>query len=124
MKTYNGLICPKQIKTEFIISAFENDIDSDKLEEYTNIMKTEMLSHSFPPILGFPTIIDENDIGEFFLNGEEVTEEHIGKLCWKVTDGHHRSLSAIAARLPYLETDLDYNTLTNETDLANFNAAN
>lgn len=120
MKTYNGINVPRTIKTERIISAFANDIVQEKLERYTAIMKEQMLSHEFPPIEGFPTIIDDNEIGGQFLNGEEITEEHRGWLCWKVTDGHHRSLSAIAARVPYLETELDYATITNETDLENF----
>lgn len=123
MKTYNGIIVPKQIKPTLIISAFENDMDSGKVEHYTNILKEEMLSHSFPPIMGFPTIIDESDIGIFFLTGEEIEERHIGLLAWKVTDGHHRSESAIAAKLPYLETELDFSTITSEVDIKNFRDA-
>lgn len=123
MKTYNGIIVPKQIKTNRIISAFQNAMDFEKIDNYTNIMRYEMLSHSFPPITGFPTIIDEDDIGQEFLTGEEITEKHIGVLAWKVTDGHHRSVSAIEARIPYLETELDYSTLTSEVDMQNFREA-
>lgn len=123
MKTYNGIIVPKKIKPTLIISAFANDMDSGKVEHYTNVMRVEMLSHSFPPIEGFPTIIDESDVGDFFLTGEEIEECHIGILAWKVTDGHHRAKSAICAKLPYIETELDYSTITNEVDMKNFKDA-
>ena len=120
MKTYNGINVPNQIKPSMIISAFENEMDFEKVEEYTQIMKVEMLSHSFPPIMGFPTIIDEDDVGQYFLNGEEIEERHIGKLAWKVTDGHHRATSSINANLPYIEVELDYGTITSKIDLENF----
>lgn len=120
MKTYNDIIIPLSIKTDRILSAFSNMIDNNKIEEYTIVMCREMLSHDFPPIKGYPSIINEDDIGKCFLNNEEVEEHHIGCLVWYVTDGHHRTLSAINANLPYLETELDYSCITNENDLKQF----
>lgn len=121
--TYNGLNVPTTIKTNRIISAFQNEMDYDKLGEYAEIMAVQMLSHEFPPIQGYPVIIDDNEIGDCFLTGEEITEDHAGQLAWMVTDGHHRTLAAIQANLPYLGTELDYSTITNETDFKNYRAA-
>ena len=121
MATYNNLQVPTQIHPHRIISAFANEIETSKVEAYAFDMSIKMLSHEFPPIKGYPVLIDDNDIGEQFLTGEEITTKDIGKLCWKVTDGHHRSLAAIESNLPYLETMLDYSTITNETDFKNFN---
>lgn len=112
-KVYNGLNVPSKISPELIISAFANPIDDSKVEYYTHIMSEKMLSHDFPPISGYPTIIDENDVGDYFLTGEEITDNHIGQQVWVVTDGHHRTLAAIAANLPFIETELDYSTVTN-----------
>jgi hypothetical protein len=117
---YNGMPVPKTVKPNMIISAFSNPVDYDKVEIYAEIMKAEMLSHEFPPIMGYPAIIDENDIGNYFLDGEEITEEHIGKNVWMVTDGHHRSLASIKANLPYIEVELDYSTITDPEDLKQF----
>ena len=115
-KTYNGILIPKTIKPTRIISAFQNEMDWKKVNEYTDIMTAEMLSHDFPDIQGFPYIIQEEDVGGMFLT-EEIEEEHIGQMAWKVTDGHHRSFAAIAANLPYIGVELDYSTITNEKDL-------
>lgn len=122
MKTYNDITIPPIIRVDRIISAFENIIDQDKLDLYTETMKAEMLSHDFPPILGFPTIITDDDTNDFFISGEKITEEHIGQLAWKVTDGHHRSLAAIKAGLPHLEVNLDYSCITSEEDLKQHNS--
>jgi len=119
-QTYNGLFVPSQIKTDRIISAFCNEIDVQKIESYTEIMREQMLSHPFPPISGFPSIIDESNFGDCFLTGEEITGEHVGQIAWFVTDGHHRAMSAVNASLPFVETALDYSTITNETDFKNF----
>jgi len=113
---YNGINVPKTVKPSLIISAFENPIDENKVEEYTNIMRNEMLSHSFPAITGFPTVIDDSDVGNYFMSGEEITEEHIGKQVWKVWDGHHRVISAIAANLPYIEVELEYAAITDKDE--------
>ncbi len=88
MITYNNINVPHSIKTNRIISAFQNEMDFDKVEKYTAIMKELMLSHDFPPIMGYPRIIDEDDIGENYLNGEPVEFYHVGQLVWMVTDGH------------------------------------
>lgn len=118
--TYNGIKLPQTIRTSRIISAFANEIEPEKVSKYADIMKTEMLSHSFPPIMGYPSIISEDDDGKEFLNGMEIDESHIGTLVWFVTDGHHRSLAAIEAGIPYLEVELDYSTITCEKDLLQF----
>lgn len=122
MQTYNGQIVPKTTNVNCIISAFANDMDQEKVQQYTEIMKAEMLSHNFPPIQGYPIIIEEDDLEGWFIDGSNIPETMLGKQVWKVTDGHHRSLAAIAAKLPYLHVELDYSTITNETDLKNFNA--
>lgn len=116
-KYYNDITIPPLIRTDRIISAFENCIERDKLEKYTELMQQEMLSHDFPPIQGYPMIIDETDFGDYFLTGEEIDESHLGLLCWKVTDGHHRSLAAIAAELPHLAVTLDYSCITQKEQL-------
>lgn len=116
-RTYNGLRVPESIRTSRIISAFANHIDQEKVDKYTDIMREMMLSHDFPPIKGYPIIISEEDLGDYFLVGEEITKEHIGQMAWKVTDGHHRTLAAIEAHVPVMETELDYSTITNEKDL-------
>jgi len=120
MKTYNGINVPSQIKPNLIISVFSNDTSMDKVEQYTEVMKAEMLGHNFPPIMGYPVIIDEDDLEGWFIDGSNIPETMLGKLAWKVTDGHHRSLAAINAQLPYITVMLDYSTITNETDLVNF----
>lgn len=117
---YNGMNVPATIKTGLIISAFENAIEPDKLQLYTDIMSVEMLGHSFPPIQGYPHEIDDSDIGGYFLNGNPIEWADLGKIAWKVTDGHHRSLAAIEANLPYIETALDYSCITEESELKQF----
>jgi hypothetical protein len=121
MKTYNDITIPPIIRTDRIISAFENEIDWNKVDDYTNIMQEKGLSHDFPPIYGYPHLIDEDDIGKMFLEGSSVEEEHLGHLVWMVTDGHHRSLAAIAAEIPHLEVELDYSCITSEQDLNSYN---
>ena len=118
---YNGITIPETIKTNRIISAFINEIDPNKLEDYSETMKGEMLSHRFPPITGYPSKITEDEIGNYFLTGEEINEDHIGLIAWYVTDGHHRALSAINAKLPYLETKIDYSCLVSEEQIKEYN---
>jgi hypothetical protein len=121
---YNNINVPIIIRCDRIISAFENEIDNDKIEDFMLTLSSEMLSHDFPPILGYPVIIAEEEIGKFFL-GEyysEVTEEHIGQLAWMVTDGHHRSIAAANIKLPHLPVMLDRSCITNEADLKQFDS--
>jgi hypothetical protein len=120
MSTYNGLIVPDRVDPNLIISAFSNVIEGDKVYKYTRLMESYMLSHNFPPIQGYPIIINEQDIGEYFLNDEEIVESDIGKKAWRVTDGHHRSLAAISALLPYIYVELDYGCITSALDKNNF----
>ena len=106
-----------------IISAFENCMDYEKIETYTEIMKQEMMSHDFPPILGLLHTIDENDIEDdtCFLSGEQIEYKHIGQRAWKVTDGHHRSIAAINACLPSIECQYDYSALVSAKEKELYN---
>lgn len=117
---YNDINVPPLIRTDRIISAFQNSIEKHKVETYTEVMQIEMLSHDFPPIEGYPVIIGDEDIGDYFMTDEQINETHLGLLCWKVTDGHHRTLSAINANLPHLEVKLDYSCITNQEELNQF----
>lgn len=110
---YNGVPVGYSINPNMVISAFANEMDLDKVEKYTEIMKEQMLSHDFPPIMGYPIIISEDDLGKNFINGEEITEDFIGQRAWVVTDGHHRVFAALEVGLPMLEVQLDYSTVTN-----------
>jgi len=112
-KVYNDISVPEKINPTLVMSAFANPIDDEKVENYTQIMQQEMLGHDFPPIMGFPRVISEEDVGEYFLTGEEIEDTHIGQKVWVVTDGHHRTLAAINAGLPYINTELDFSTVTN-----------
>lgn len=116
-KQYNGITIPEFIRTNLIISAFANEIDYEKVDEFTKIMKVEMLSHSFPPIEGYPMIIDEDDLEGWYIDGSNISEEDLGKVAWKVTNGHHRSIAAINAKIPYFPVELDYSCITNQNDL-------
>lgn len=118
---YNEINVPPLIRTDRIISAFANPVENHKVEAYTEAFKIQMLSHDFPAISGYPVIIDDDDIGDYFMTGEEVEEQHLGLLCWKVTDGHHRTLAAINADLPHLEVELDYSCITSQEELKQFN---
>ena len=104
-----GVIAPKHI-----ISAFANPIDQEKVEDYENQFKHLGLSHKFPPIKGYPDVITEEDFGDYFINGIEITENDLGTYVWKVTDGHHRSHAALNAGLPYIHTELDTTALADE----------
>jgi hypothetical protein len=95
-----------KIDPNLVISAFSNPIDSNKIEEYSSQMLA--LDHNFPPILGYPTIINDDDLGKSFINGIQISEKYFGKYAWIVTDGHHRTITALNNELPYLETKLDY----------------
>jgi len=100
-----GLISPK-----YVISAFANPISPEKLEKYSNEMRLKMINHNFPPIKGYPIIIDESDIErfEYFLSGEKITDNYLGRYVWVVTDGHHRVASALDVGLTQLKTSIDY----------------
>lgn len=115
--TYNGIIVPDRFDVNKIKAGFENAIDNNKLEAYTLIMNDLMLSHPFPEIFGYPSEVDENDVGGFFLNDEEITEDNIGEIIWVLTDGFHRTLSAIATGVPYLDVQLDRSAITSNSDL-------
>lgn len=121
MQTYNGIKVPTTVNPKYIISAFQNEMDYNKVEEYARIMSIKMLSHEFPPIQGYPCKIDEDDImHNSFIDGRKIQPYDLGKTCWRVTDGHHRSLAANIADLPHIETTLDYSCITSEEDFKNF----
>lgn len=118
METYNGIIIPNIVRTDRISSAFANSIDNNKIDKYSYIMHVEGTNHNFPPILGFPDIITEDDLeNEDFGMLDFNSNYGVGDLYWKVTDGHHRSLAAIQAGLPHLEVNLDYSCITKEEEL-------
>lgn len=97
-----------RIESKYVISAFDNPIDNIKLNKYREEFRNKGLQHSFPKIKGYPNIIDESDIDKTFMDGTEITKEHIGTYSWILTDGHHRVVAAIYENIPYLETMLDY----------------
>lgn len=111
-----------RIPTDIIVSAFQNEIDPEKLEKYTAVMKEEMLSNNFPPIIGYFSCINWWDIEDKleFMNGRIATERDLHKTIWKVTDGHHRTLAAIEAKVPYLYAHYDRSAITKESDLKLF----
>ena len=89
------------VKTELIVSAYENDIDLDKLEEYTNYMSEMMLSNEFPPIHWYWSIADWSS-QEYFMNWKELKDCKPDEEIFILTDWHHRVLAAIATNTPYL----------------------
>jgi hypothetical protein len=119
MKTYNNITIPDLIRTDRIVSAFCNPTNPNVVEDYTAEMNAHMLSHNFPPITGYPSIITEDDMenDEFGMMDLNSDDYKAGDLIWKVTDGHHRTLAAIGANLPHLEVELDYSCITNEKEL-------
>ena len=122
MKTYNGIEIPNMIRTNRIVSAFCNPTDPNKVEEYAYTMKNNDIlcgNIDFPPILGLPSIIDEDDMDneEFGMIDLDSRDYQIGDIIWKVTDGHHRTLAAIKAGIYQLEVELDYSCITNEKEL-------
>lgn len=122
MKTYNNITIPLLIRTDRIVSAFVNPCVDEKVDAYTVIMKSKMYSHDFPPIMGYPSIIDEDDCNNpDFAMMDFNSDYDIGDLIWYVTDGHHRTLAAIKANLPHLEVKLDYDCITIEEDLRQYN---
>ena len=119
--TYNGIPIPDMIPVNRIISAFANEIDWGKVEHYRELIRYAegLLPHCIPEIKGYPDHICEQDVeeGKTFISGELVTEKHIGMPVWYVTDGHHRSISASAEGLPYLNTTMDETTFTDYSEL-------
>ena len=104
------------IDTNMVIGAYQNDIDVNKLNKYIDVMKNELLSNNFPPIKGYPIIISETDIERYgeYLNGEEIQKSDIGKYAWILTDGFHRTLSALEVGLERIPTEIDYSYVNDE----------
>ena len=91
---YNGLEVPTcQVSTSRMISAFCNPVDPEKVDTYARMMR-----YSEPPAIhGYPSIIDERDVGNYFMDDVPITKDDIGRWVWYVTDGHHRTYAAIQA---------------------------
>ena len=108
--------------TNRIISAFENEMDWNKVNHYAEIMVYQGFNHEFPPIKGFECVIDQDDVNSntVFMNGAPVLKENIGEKVWKVTDGHHRTFACIKAELGWIEVTKDFNTCVNEEELKEF----
>ncbi len=100
-----GWVSPK-----YVISAFANPISPNKIKKYSDEMQLKMMNHDFPPIKGYPIIIDKNDMErfEYFLSGEKIKDNDLGEYAWVVTDGHHRVVSALNVGLSQLKTIVDY----------------
>ena len=54
MLKYNGIIVPEVVRTDILLSAFANEMDWSKVEEYAELMA---FGEEFPPILGYPSIM-------------------------------------------------------------------
>ena len=123
MQTYNWMAIPTEINPKYIISAFENIINAEKVEKYTEqMLETYDTEYTFPPIMWYPVIIDEDIMEDerYFVNWEEIEEEDIWKLCWFVTDWHHRAISAYNAKKRYIDLELDRSSITRQEELDYF----
>lgn len=114
---YNKIEVPDRIHPSLIISAFANEIQAEKL---ASLKGTGYMD--FPPILGFPSYITKEEVGQDFLSGDTIKKKQVGKLAWYVTDGHHRSLYAIEAGLPFIFCELDRSTITDAQELREYDA--
>jgi len=114
---YNGMLIPSFVRSERIISAFENVIDSQKVEEFKDAM---ICGEQFPPITGYPDVIDEDDVGKVFMDGSEVVKSDVGQSVWYVTDGHHRTIAAIEAGICRLNVMMDMSCFTDEDELLKY----
>lgn len=123
MLKYNWQDVPDTINPKMVISAFENMIDYDKVEQYTEVMQSEYdFEYTFPPILWYPSIITEDmvDNEDMFLSGDEITSDLIGKACWMVTDWHHRTLAAVNSWKTYIDVELDRTAITDPLEVEAF----
>ena len=117
--TYNGQVIPSEIDKRLIISAFENPIDPDAVEQYRGIMEIQGIQ-GIAPITGYPDKLTEDDIenGVTFINGEVAGGSDVGKAVWYVTDGHHRSYAALNVDMVHsLPVMMDTTTFTDECEL-------
>lgn len=120
---YNWLNVPESINPRYIISAFENPVNSSTVDEYTEVMMNEYdTEYTFPPIMWYPSIITEDTIDEYyeFINWNEILRSDIWKVAWFVTDWHHRSMAANNAWKRYIDVELDRSTITDEKELEDF----
>lgn len=99
-----------RISPSMVISGFNNSVDWNKVDEYYDIFVELGMNNEFPPIKGYPIIITQDDIDryEVFIDNREITKNDIGKYAWIITDGWHRTLAALRANVPYLETKIDF----------------
>ena len=91
---YHDLRVPTgQVPTSRMISAFCNPVDPEKVDTYAR-----MTCYSDPPpIHGYPSIIEEGEVDDYFMDGRQITEDDVGQWAWYVTDGHHRTYAAVQA---------------------------
>lgn len=102
------------VNSEYIVSAFCNPIEYAKAKKYSVKMLADDILHGkhfFPPIEGFPKTITKEDIGSYFIRGEDeicdhdlIDESFIGKTLWFVTEGHHR---VMAMRMAYCKSNVN-----------------
>lgn len=79
------------VRPDQLVSAFINEVNWNLVEEYAAMRD----GSDPPPIKGYMRTLDFSDAGSCFMDGREITEEHIGLQVWCVTDGHHRAHAAI-----------------------------
>ena len=120
MLTYNGDPVPETMPTDRIISSFCNPIDEEKVQDYVHMLQFS----DPPPIMGYPTIICDEDYGDHFMSGETITEEHEGERAWYVTDGHHRTMAMIEGGRAWHWVEMDESAFTIESELIAWREAN
>lgn len=117
--TYNGQPIPGIVRVNRVRSAFANEIYPERIEYYRPMGVLDI-----EPIMGYPGIIDENDLGDHFMTGEEISKKHIGQPCWFVTDGHHRTLSRVEEGYDWIRVEVDPSSFTNYNELKKWREAN
>jgi len=127
MLKYNWIEVPESISPLKLIAWFDNPLEMDKLEKYIdNMNETYDLEYTFPPILGYPIIIDKWDVWKEMItdiNWETqgfVDTNNIWQLFFVVTDWFHRSTAAITTWKKYIDIELDRESITNQEELKVF----
>jgi hypothetical protein len=113
--TYNGEPIPTSVRADRVISAFENGMDDTRLDYWR-----EQDLCDFTPISGYPSIIDDSDIGNYFMTGEEITEAHVDQSCRYVTDGHHRTTVLLERHVRRINVVIDPSCFTVEAELIEY----
>ena len=115
----NGMDFPEYVPLDCILSAYpgSNPIDPEKVYAYARMLE---YNGTPPAIMGYPSYIDEGDVDGYFMNGEQITEDHVGMAIFYVTDGHHRVLAAFEAGVEIAYTIPDRSAFTNAMELKEF----